>query len=68
MQKPTVRNITRFLNQTLRVKKIKDASLNGLQVRSRSSGAIKTVGFAVDACLYTFEKARKLDVELTASK
>ena len=64
MQKPTVRNITRFLNQTLRVKKIKDASLNGLQVRSRSSGAIKTVGFAVDACLSTFEKARKLDVEL----
>jgi dinuclear metal center YbgI/SA1388 family protein len=64
MQKPTVGNITRFLNQTLRVKKIKDASLNGLQVRSRRAGKIETVGFAVDACLSTFEKARRLDVEL----
>jgi dinuclear metal center YbgI/SA1388 family protein len=64
MQRPTVANISHFLNQTLRVRKIKDASMNGLQVRSRSAAAIKTVGFAVDACLSTFEKAKKLDVEL----
>src|SRR5574342_105589 len=64
MQKPTVRNITHFLNQTLRVKKIKDASMNGLQVRSRGAGEIRTVGFAVDACLSTFQKAKKHDVGL----
>lgn len=64
MEKATVRNITHFLNKTLRVKKIKDASMNGLQVRSRRTGGIETVGFAVDACLSTFEKAKKLDVGL----
>ncbi len=64
MKKPTVRNITGFLNKTLRVKKIKDASLNGLQVRSRSKGEISKVGFAVDACISTFEKASRLGVDL----
>src|SRR6266496_1408158 len=64
LKKPTIKNITRFLNRTLRVKKIKDASMNGLQVRSRRIGEIETVGFAVDACLSTFEKAKRLDVEL----
>jgi dinuclear metal center YbgI/SA1388 family protein len=48
----------------LRVGKIKDASLNGLQVRSRKSGEIRKVGFAVDACISTFEKAKKLGVDL----
>src|SRR5512144_3045651 len=64
MKKPTVKNITQFLNQALRVKKIKDASINGLQVKSRRAGEIGTVGFAVDACFSTFEKAMKLDVAL----
>ena len=64
MEKPTVKNITSFLNKTLRVGKIKDASLNGLQVRSRRSGAVGKVGFAVDACLSTFEQAKQLDVDL----
>jgi dinuclear metal center YbgI/SA1388 family protein len=64
MQRPTVKNIAHFLDRTLRVKKIKDASMNGLQVRSRRTGTIETVGFAVDACLSTFEKAKKLDVGL----
>jgi len=63
-ENPTVRNVTAFLNKTLRVVKIKDASLNGLQVRSRNVNAISRVGFAVDACLSTFEKAAALDVEL----
>lgn len=53
----TIRNIAAFLNATLRVKRIHDASLNGLQVRSRKRGEIRTVGFAVDACLSTFEQA-----------
>ena len=64
MGKPTVKNITDFLNKTLRVRKIRDSSLNGLQVRSRNSGAISKVGFAVDACGSTFEKANRLGVEL----
>lgn len=61
---PTIRNITGFLNKTLRVKKIKDSSVNGLQVRSRKTGVVQKVGFAVDACISTFEKAKKLGVEL----
>lgn len=60
----TVRNISGFLNKTLRVRNIKDASVNGLQVKSRKTGAISRVGFAVDACISTFEKAKKLGVEL----
>jgi len=64
MQDATVKNIAGFLNKTLRVGKIKDASVNGLQVKSRAAGKIEIVGFAVDACLSTFEKADKLGVEL----
>jgi dinuclear metal center YbgI/SA1388 family protein len=64
MQRPTIGNITGFLNKTLMVRKIKDASMNGLQVRSRKTGEIKTVGFAVDACLSTVEKAKMLGVDL----
>ncbi len=64
MPTATIKNIAIFLNRTLRVGKIKDASKNGLQVRSRKSSEIDTVGFAVDACITTFEKARKLGVDL----
>lgn len=64
MRKATIAAIARFLNTTLRVRSIKDASLNGLQVRSRKTGVIRKVGFAVDGCLSTFEKAKKLGVEL----
>src|SRR3990172_834980 len=64
MQSATIRNITGFLNKTLRVGKFKDASVNGLQVRSRKTGEIRKVGFAVDACISTFEKAKKLGVDL----
>jgi dinuclear metal center YbgI/SA1388 family protein len=64
VHKPTIAAISRLLNSTLRVRSIKDASRNGLQVRSRKTGAIRKVGFAVDGCLSTFEKAKKLGVEL----
>jgi dinuclear metal center YbgI/SA1388 family protein len=63
-QKATIAAIARFLNRTLRVRSIKDASVNGLQVRSRKAGEIRTVGFAVDGCLSTFEKAKERGVEL----
>ena len=59
-----MRNVVGFLNDELRVGKIRDASLNGLQVRSRTNGALGRVGFAVDACISTFEKAHKLGVDL----
>ncbi len=64
MHKATLARVSRFLNSSLRVRSIKDASVNGLQVRSRRTGAIRKVGFAVDGCLSTFEKAKKLGVEL----
>jgi dinuclear metal center YbgI/SA1388 family protein len=64
MIRPTIRNIAGFLNRTLRVRKIKDSSMNGLQVRSRKAGVIRKAGFAVDACLSTFEKAKKSGVDI----
>ncbi len=64
VKKATSADIAGFLNATLRVRKIKDSSLNGLQVRSRRGGQIHTVGFAVDACISTFEKASGLDIDL----
>ena len=64
MDWPTIKNVAGFLNAELRVKQIRDASLNGLQVRSRNSGRIGRVGFAVDACITTFEQAKRLDVDL----
>lgn len=64
MQKPTIANIARLLNKTLRVRSIPDASRNGLQVASNVTKEIKTVGFAVDGCLSTFEKACKAGADL----
>jgi dinuclear metal center YbgI/SA1388 family protein len=54
--------IVRFLNKELKVRSIPDASRNGLQVRASSE--VKMIGFAVDACMETFEKAvaRKCDL------
>jgi dinuclear metal center YbgI/SA1388 family protein len=64
MHRATIANIARFLNKTLRVRAIRDASLNGLQVKSRRTGEVGTVGFAVDGCLSTFERAKKAGVGL----
>ncbi len=38
--------------------------MNGLQVCPRRRGRVRKVGFAVDACISTFEKASALDVDL----
>jgi dinuclear metal center YbgI/SA1388 family protein len=64
LNKATIGNVTGFLNKALRTRQIKDASVNGLQVRSRKTGAVRRVGFAVDACISTFEKACKQGVDL----
>ena len=49
--------INKFLNKDLKKSKIKDGSRNGLQVKGRAE--VKKIGFAVDACLETFKKAKK---------
>jgi len=64
VEKATEKKIALFLNEMLRVRKIRDASVNGLQMKSRKTGPIKTVGFAVDACMATFEKAKERSVDL----
>lgn len=55
-------SIVRFLNKGLDVKQIHDKSRNGLQVRVPKK--INVIGFAVDASLETFERAKDLDVDL----
>ncbi|TKJ17541.1 Nif3-like dinuclear metal center hexameric protein [Candidatus Woesearchaeota archaeon B3_Woes] len=54
--------IKRFLDRELEVKRISDSSRNGLQVKCKSE--VKKIGFAVDGCLSTFEKAKKAKVDL----
>ena len=56
------RDIAKFLNKELNVRKIKDSSVNGLQVNDTKE--IKKVGFAVDSCISTFEMAKKENVDL----
>ncbi|MBD3248500.1 Nif3-like dinuclear metal center hexameric protein [Candidatus Woesearchaeota archaeon] len=55
-------NIVKFLNKELNIRLIPDKSRNGLQVKT--SKDIKKIGFAVDACISTFEKAKKAKVDL----
>lgn len=60
---PTDRQVAGYLNRLLRTREIPDASVNGLQARSRRK-AIRTVGFAVDGCVSTFRLARDHKVDL----
>jgi dinuclear metal center YbgI/SA1388 family protein len=57
-----LRKLKKFLDKELRVKKIKDSSENGLQVKCSSN--VRKIGFAVDACLSTFDKAKYEGVDL----
>ena len=54
--------IIKFLNKELQINRILDTSVNGLQVKG--SEEVKKVGFAVDACLSTFKKAKQAGVNL----
>lgn len=54
--------ILKFLNKELNVKKIKDSSRNGLQIKGEKE--VRKIGFAVDACIETFEKAKKKDCDM----
>ena len=57
-----LKDITKYLDKELNIENIKDNSCNGLQVEN--SGGIKKIGFAVDACLEVFEKAKKANCDL----
>ncbi len=59
-----LKELVKFLDKELKTKKIPDISVNGLQVKIKNKQEIKKVGFAVDACLSTFEKAKKEKVDL----
>jgi dinuclear metal center YbgI/SA1388 family protein len=54
--------IRTYLDKELNIKKIKDSSKNGLQVKCNQE--VKRIGFAVDGCLSTFIKAKKLKIDL----
>jgi dinuclear metal center YbgI/SA1388 family protein len=55
-------DIVRFLNSALKVKTVKDESRNGLQVRAGKD--VHKTGFAVDACIESFKKAKELSCDL----
>ncbi len=55
-------SIVRFLDKNLKTGSIPDPSRNGLQIKTKKE--IKKIGFAVDACISTFEKAKRYDVDL----
>lgn len=55
-------SVVRFLNKELKIRKMKDTSRNGLQVRA-SENIIK-VGLATDSCMDVFKKAKKLGCNL----
>ncbi|MFC1690652.1 Nif3-like dinuclear metal center hexameric protein [Nanoarchaeota archaeon] len=59
------KQIVNYLNETLNIDKIKDNSVNGLQVsREDDAEEIRRIGFAVDASLETFERAKDANCEI----
>jgi dinuclear metal center YbgI/SA1388 family protein len=56
------KEIAKFLNTELNVHNIEDNSCNGLQVENESE--ITKIGFAVDACLESFEKAKEAGCQM----
>lgn len=53
----TINTISRNLNKLLEIKKFEDFSKNGLQLKAKKE--VKKIGFAVDACMSTFKKAKQ---------
>lgn len=50
-----------FLDDYLDIGGFRDSSINGLQIEGRKE--VERVGFAVDACMDTFKKAKELDLD-----
>lgn len=60
-QRMETKDIANYLDQYLRIREIRDASLNGLQVQGKPE--IAKIGFAVDACIESFEAANQAGVD-----
>ena len=58
----TAKEIAEFLNKELETNTIEDKSCNGLQIENQ--GEITKIGFAVDACLESFEKAAEAGCQM----
>ena len=58
----TAKEIAEFLNKELKITEFEDDANNGLQVEN--TGKITKIGFSVDACLETFEKAKEAGCQL----
>jgi dinuclear metal center YbgI/SA1388 family protein len=58
----TAKEIAEFLNKELDINCIEDKSCNGLQMENQ--GEITKIGFAVDACLETFEKSAEAGCQM----
>ncbi len=56
------KEITEFLNKEIDINSIEDKSCNGLQVENQED--IKKIGFAVDACLESFEKCHQAGCQM----
>ena len=54
--------IKKYLDTELKIKGWPDHSKNGLQIRCKDD--VYRIGFAVDSCLTTFEKAKRAKVDL----
>ncbi|MCX7726619.1 MAG: Nif3-like dinuclear metal center hexameric protein [Chitinispirillaceae bacterium] len=54
--------ICQFLEENLRISSINDTSVNGLQVEGPSE--ISKIGFTVDACLESFNKAKENNCQM----
>jgi dinuclear metal center YbgI/SA1388 family protein len=51
-----------FLDDFLDIRSFKDTSSNGLQIEGRKE--VERVGFAVDACMEAFKRAKELNLDL----
>jgi len=58
----TLKQITNFLNEYLKISETQDTSVNGLQVSGKNN--INKIAFAVDACMETFVAAKKAGADM----
>jgi dinuclear metal center YbgI/SA1388 family protein len=58
----TLKQITSFLNEYLKISETQDTSVNGLQVSGKNN--INKIAFAVDACMETFVAAKKAGADM----
>ncbi len=55
-------DLTKYLDQYLRINEFAESAINGLQVQGRPQ--IRKIGFAVDACLASFQAAKKSGADM----